>query len=89
MKLIVEYNETDGCTYNCYNTLPIEYESRNKFHRDFEEYCYNQKKIDFSDDVGFLNTGLYAGQFFEDGVYYPPIISYLEYWFELNKKGNL
>jgi hypothetical protein len=31
MKLVFEYESTDGCTYSCANTIPFEYSSKDDF----------------------------------------------------------
>ena len=61
IRLIIEYTETDGCTYSSRETIPILYESRNKLHRDFEAWCINDR------DEGlykkFMKTGIESDNF--------------------------
>jgi hypothetical protein len=55
MRLIIEYDVTDGCTFSCTNTFPLEYESAEQLLVDIEhnvaEYviwnAQREKEFDF------------------------------------------
>jgi hypothetical protein len=37
MRLVIRWDESDGCTYHCENIVPIVYESQEAFICDFEK----------------------------------------------------
>jgi hypothetical protein len=86
MRLVIEYNDSDGCTFSCDVTVPVVYESAEAFAVDFEKFC---KEIHAKELAGDYSSSLvkFAGKswgtsyFFEDGVYYAPSISTVDEWF--------
>lgn len=87
MKLIIEYNETDGCTYSCTNTLPIEYESPEALAVDFEAECkraYEQCPAGYG-DFWVSNRQFNTSSFYDQGVYYPPSFYTFDEWFDANQ----
>jgi hypothetical protein len=86
MRLVIEYGDSDGCTYSCNVTVPVVYESAEAFAVDFEKFCKDVYSKGFPG--GYINDGnKFAGTtwdpiyFFEDGVYYAPSISTVDEWF--------
>ena len=87
MKLILEYDIGDGCTYGCTETVPINYESAEALIVDFEEKCKAAKK------EWEFPTGTYryvfeiGGQtfdftnFFVKEEYFSPRIFTVDEWF--------
>ena len=47
MKLVMEYEMTDGCTYSCKNAVPIEYESEEALIEYIDDLC--KKFVSFTD----------------------------------------
>lgn len=94
MKLVMIFQITDGCTYECEETLPIEYESIEKAEADFKEKC----RVDFSNLK--WSDFVFAGRWFNQSNHYdryrskegykygysPPRFLTVEEWFESFKE---
>lgn len=89
MRLIVEYEVTDGFTYHCTNTVPVVYESAEAFLVDFE---LSLKGLKGNHEItGYITLGnqeFDSGDFVEDGMYYPPNVYTLDEWFATIEKGR-
>lgn len=78
-RLVVEYSEGDGCTYNCRVTKAVRYASAQAFAVDFEAACRNNRK---AGDFKFAGCKFDAQCFFEeDGEYYGPTVMTVDYWY--------
>lgn len=86
MRLVLEYHVGDGCTYSCTNTLPFEYESAEAALVDLEDAVL--KRVagvgpgNWSDVIQFAGHSLEAGDFMENGKFWPPQIMTIDEWFE-------
>jgi hypothetical protein len=85
MRLVIQYNNTDGHTFHLTETVPIEYESAEKFLIDFEEQhksCYSAK--------GFLvkYTFHLAGWEFEPSLFEDelPTVLTVDEWYHQNQR---
>lgn len=75
MKIVMVYTYTDGCTYSCQNTIPIEYDSPEAALCDFIEKAY-------SDNFNIFGIDFYKYDFIEGDEFYPPEFYSLEEWFD-------
>lgn len=80
MRLVLEYTESDGCTYSFTTTLPVEFESAEALAVEFEEKMKKARQNNEC-DVTFAGHEFYCGAFFENGKYYPPAILTIDEWF--------
>ncbi len=87
MKLILEYQESDGCTYSCTNTHPIEYESAEALSVALEKAM--RKGLDERvGEVQFAGFNFYPPRFFyvdtstKAMVYDEPHIWTIDEWFD-------
>lgn len=98
MKLIFEYESTDGCTYSCTNTIPFEYSSVMEFQMMVLDKInvHKQKCIDEygkKDGIGWYKNGyinilghdinVYS---LEDDIEHK--VFTLEEWFDKNKANG-
>lgn len=82
-RLIVEWTDSDGCTYSCTNTLPVLYESAEAFAVEFEAWCkINASAVPVRRASTFAGQDFEAYHFFEEGVYSPPRVYTVEEWFQ-------
>jgi hypothetical protein len=82
MRLILEYSDSDGCTYSCTVTLPVVYESGEALLVDFEKLCEGNKG-----DFMFAGMEFQSHTFFEEGVYYAPTVYTVDEWFAAQQLG--
>jgi len=83
-KLVMVYENTDGCTFSCTNTIPFLYESPEAALVDIEQLlkeAYFEKGLS---EIAFAGQTFYVHHFVEDQVVYPPNIYTLEEWFDKN-----
>jgi hypothetical protein len=78
MKLVVTWTISDGCTYSCDMTQPVEYDSPEAFIIEFEEKAKSAKGINFFVAGKTWNKW----DFTEKGVLFLPTVRTLEEWFE-------
>lgn len=83
----MRWHETDGCTYSCTNTEPIEYEDPKTALVDFVNSI--NSGLDKYGDFVFANRQFNKSSFFERGKFYPPKFYALEEWFGLYVNGDL
>jgi hypothetical protein len=93
-KLVLCYNESDGCTYSCHVNEPFYYESKEKAEYDLLELWEKRKPYD---DIKFANISIPydALTYYEiDKLhkkrvpkYREPQIYTLEEWFETKLNG--
>lgn len=79
-RIVVEYQNTDGFTFSCTTSVPVEYSSMEEFKRDFELAAikaYVDQKSEFI--VGKYKFPIQAAV--DDGEYYEPSILTLDQWF--------
>lgn len=91
MRLVMIFEESDGCTYSCTTTLPIEYESAEAAILDFENLCKKQFELqDWRNDTfEFAGRKFWASLFYEREVgtsrrhsYNSPKFMTIDEWFE-------
>ena len=89
MRLIIEYQVSDGCTYSCTVTQPVVYESAEHFAVDFEQFCRNT----LADCLAcFPTLPKFAGiewdptDFITDDGYFGPQIMTVDEYFEQVEK---
>jgi hypothetical protein len=87
-RLIIEYNVSDGCTYNCTNTVPVLYESGEAFLVDFEAWCKQHKDGNGSNADKFAGQEFSPYNFFEHEVFYAPNVYTVEEWFAEQEKHH-
>ena len=91
MKLVLEYQQSDGCTYSCTNTLPIEYESAEGLSVDIEA-AMRKAHADCKGDITFAGHVLDVGSFFyhtDAGLQYDePRIFTIDEWFKYHDQGK-
>ena len=80
MRLVLEYTESDGYTWQCNTTLPVEYESAEALAVDFEE-AMRKAKDNNSSDVEIAGHTFDYGAFFEGEFYCEPTILTIDEWF--------
>jgi hypothetical protein len=85
VRLVVEYNDSDGCTYSCTMTKAVVYESAEAFAVDFEAWC-NKHKGEFHPGQKFAGVIFSPSSFFEEGVYYGPNVMTVDEWFAASGK---
>lgn len=89
MRIVMRYDEGDGCTYNCENVFPIEYESPEAALVDFETALSSS-----AGTFSFANVGLHRENFFVyDGYskprrYVAPEFLTLDEWFGGNTNDS-
>ena len=87
MRLIIEYEVTDGFTYHCTNTVPVVYESAEAFLVDFELSVGGSKvNRDRPVSITLGSQEFDVNNFVDDGMYYPPNVYTLDEWFESVEK---
>jgi hypothetical protein len=86
MRLVIEYTDSDGCTYSCTMTKPVLYASAEAFAVDFEAWCRANKAV-CSFDLKFAGQGFSPSSFFHEGVYYGPDVLTVDEWFAKAEKG--
>jgi hypothetical protein len=85
-QIVLEYQESDGHTYSCTNTHPIEYESTEALSVDFEK-AMRKGLADQVGEVQFAGYGFYPQIFFyvdtstQAMVYDEPCIWTIDEWF--------
>lgn len=88
MKLVVEYQVSDGCTYSFTETVPVEYESAESFIVEFEQLCKVEKEGRLQSGFLFAGKWFDATNFFEynwttkERVFYPPKVFTVDEWFD-------
>jgi hypothetical protein len=80
VRFIIQYQNTDGYTFFCTETRPVEYSSIPEFLNDFELAAIKA----YTQDLDTISVGRYtfpinAG--IEDGEYYAPQTITLDEWF--------
>lgn len=81
MRLVIEYQTGDGCTYWAKETIPIEYASPEAFAVDFEIACKdNIDRVDF----WFADKLWESMNHIERGVYYAPDAYTVDEWFKFH-----
>lgn len=83
MRFVLKYTISDGCTFSCEETLPVEYTSKDAFLTDLEKAAF--KYISTGEDCFVFTDNskrVYAYRFVENGMYYEPycLIS-VDEWF--------
>ena len=82
-RLIIEWVDSDGCTYSCTNTLPVLYESAEAFVVEFEAWCkLTASANSVRRDTTFAGQDFEAYHFFENGAYVPPRVFTVDEWFQ-------
>lgn len=79
-RLVVEYQNSDGYTFSCTVTVPVEYSSLADFRNDFEIAAikaYTNQQEEFH--VGKYKFPIWSAV--ENGEYYEPSIQTLDQWF--------
>lgn len=90
MRLIIKYQISDGCTYSCDETIPVEYESAEAFAVEFEEACKAArvegaclKELHFAGHSWDCACFFYSsGNKYTLDTYSPPEILTVDEWFE-------
>lgn len=86
MRLVLRYQESDGCTYSCTHTIPVEYESAEALAVHFERAMRDGVEARES-ETEFLGQGFYAPGFFwvdtstQMTMYGGPDILTLDEWY--------
>ncbi len=89
-KIVVSYNESDGCTYSFEVVQPVEYDSIEKFYCDFEDALKTACRVK-------SNQGSFGPFDFEHFMFQRndkkwdfvmPEIQTLDEWFEKEKKDG-
>lgn len=92
MRLVLEYQDTDDCTYSCAVTYPIEYESAEALSVDFERAMRAGLGSQSSATVMFAGLEMYPPNFFyvdthtQARVYCDPNIWTIDEWFNHHHK---
>lgn len=87
MRLVIKYQDTDGCTFWCTNTFPVEYESAERLLVDIEHNVLEWKISEYDSEKSTMMIGtleLYLGHFLEDDDFVPPSIYTVDEWFKAN-----
>ena len=79
MKLVMEYHDTDGCTYNCTLTVPFHGESPEAALVQFEDLLKKRHK---DDKFQFCGLDFYGSEFDLGNSHSLPNFFTLEEWFE-------
>jgi hypothetical protein len=85
MRLVIRYDIGDDCTWWAQETLPVEYESAEKFLVDFEEAVWAAHKE--ADRSWYYQEFTVAGlkfnicHFIVNGEFQPPAILTVDEWF--------
>lgn len=85
MKLIIEHQYGDGCTYEHTDTIPIEYESSEQLICDMEEWAKKENNSKTLYCHGWGGFGIEPNTILRKAQYMSIDIYTLEEWFELNK----
>lgn len=86
MRLILRYQVSDGCTYSCTVTMPVEYESAEALAVHFEQAMRDGVEARES-ETKFLDQEFYAPNFFwvdtrtQMTMYGGPDILTIDEWF--------
>ena len=91
MQLVLEYQQSDGYTYSCTNTLPVEYESVEALAVDLEA-AMRKAHDECEGDITFAGHQLDVGSFFyntDEGLQYDdPRIFTIAEWFKYHDQGK-
>jgi hypothetical protein len=85
-QLVLQYQDSDGCTYSCEVTLPVIYESAEALMVDFEE-AMRAGLLSGAGEVMFAGFPFYPATFFyrdpatDTQVYDTPYIWTIDEWF--------
>jgi hypothetical protein len=82
MKIVMHYNEGDGCTYSCDVNLPFDYDSPEQALVDFEDLFHRSGGL-----FVFMGQEFFKETFMEAGRVFLPSFYTLEEWFETQKIG--
>lgn len=77
VRLVVEFNVTDGCTFHCRATRPVLYSSAEAFAVEFEEACRTNRGA----TLNFAGQQFPVDAFFEDETYFGPDVWTVDEWF--------
>ena len=93
MRLIIEYQVGDGCTFSGTDTVPVEYESAEAFAVDFEKAVRDSRGSNNRGDFIFANREWNDDHHgYQDSgkwTYWGPTILTVDEWFELhNHRGG-
>jgi hypothetical protein len=83
VRLIIEWEDTDGATYSCRRSVPVSYDSAEAFAVDFEAACKanQQTRRPGIDTFKFGGQDFWGPMFFEDGEFVMPSINTVDEWF--------
>jgi hypothetical protein len=79
-RLVLEYQLSDECTYSFTCTVPIVYESAEKFLVDFEELCQPDSDGDYN-EFELCGEKFDPCDFYCNGKYYDPNVYTVDEWF--------